>query len=129
MNIFHVAGSAMAAQSQRMNVTASNMANADSVAGPDGQPYRAKQVVFQVDADARDDIGGVRVASVVEDASPLRTVYDPKNPHANSDGYVSLPNVNVVEELVNMIATQRSYEINSKAVQTSDQMLQRLAQL
>ena len=123
MNIFHVAGSAMAAQSQRMNVTASNMANADSVAGPDGQPYRAKQVVFQVDADARDDIGGVRVASVVEDSSPLRTVFDPKNPHANTEGYVSLPNVNVVEEMTNMISASRSYQANVEVLNTAKTLM------
>lgn len=67
MNIFSVAGSAMAAQSQRMNVTASNLANAESVAGPDGKPYRAKQVVFEVDASGQQDIGGVKVAGVIED--------------------------------------------------------------
>ena len=123
MSIFHVAGSAMSAQSQRMNVTASNMANADSVAGPDGQPYRAKQVVFQVDADARDDIGGVRVSSVVEDQSPLRTVYDPKNPHANEQGYVSLPNVNVVEEMTNMISASRSYQANVEVLNTAKTLM------
>ena len=123
MNIFHVAGSAMAAQSQRMNVTASNMANADSVAGPDGQPYRARQVVFQVDADAQADIGGVRVASVVEDPSPLRTVYDPKNPHANAEGYVSLPNVNVVEEMTNMISASRSYQANVEVLNTAKTLM------
>ena len=123
MNIFHVAGSAMAAQSQRMNVTASNMANADSVAGPDGLPYRAKQVVFQVDADSRDDIGGVRVSSVVEDGSPLKTVYDPKNPHANSEGYVNLPNVNVVEEMTNMISASRSYQANVEVLNTAKTLM------
>lgn len=123
MNIFHVAGSAMSAQSQRMNVTASNMANADSVAGPDGQPYRAKQVVFQVDADARDDIGGVRVASVVEDQSPMRMVHDPKNPHANAEGYVSLPNVNVVEEMTNMISASRSYQANVEVLNTAKTLM------
>ena len=123
MNIFHVAGSAMAAQSQRMNVTASNMANADSVAGPDGQPYRAKQVVFQVDADARDDIGGVRVASVVEDQSPMRMVHDPKNPHANAEGYINLPNVNVVEEMTNMISASRSYQANVEVLNTAKTLM------
>src|SRR5438132_909336 len=80
------AGSAMTAQSQRLNVTASNLANADSVAGPDGQPYRAKQVVFESAADGDRAIGGVRVSQVVEDPSPLRRVYDPKNPAAGADG-------------------------------------------
>ena len=123
MNIFHVAGSAMAAQSQRMNVTASNMANADSVAGPDGRAYRARQVVFQVDAAGGEDIGGVRVASVVEDASPLRTVFDPKNPHADANGYVSMPNVNVVEEMTNMISASRSYQANVEVLNTAKTLM------
>ncbi|MGR4872295.1 flagellar basal body rod protein FlgC [Variovorax sp. LARHSF232] len=123
MNIFHVAGSAMSAQSQRMNVSASNMANADSVAGPDGQAYRAKQVVFQVDAAGGQEIGGVRVASVVEDNSPLRTVYDPKNPHADANGYVSMPNVNVVEEMTNMISASRSYQANVEVLNTAKTLM------
>jgi flagellar basal-body rod protein FlgC len=123
MNIFHVAGSAMSAQSQRMNVSASNMANADSVAGPDGQAYRARQVVFQVDAAGTEDIGGVRVASVVEDASPLRSVYDPKNPHADANGYVNMPNVNVVEEMTNMISASRSYQANVEVLNTAKTLM------
>ncbi len=112
----------------RLNVVSSNLANADSVAGPDGQPYRARQVVFA----ARPVEGGglgVRVAGVVEDLAPPRIVYDPKNPAANEQGYVETSNVNVVEELVSMITTQRAYEINSRSIQTSDQMLARLTQL
>ena len=70
-----------------------------------------------------------KIAGVVESAAPLRLVYEPNNPAANADGYVEMPNVNVVEELVTMIATQRAYELNSKAISTSDQMLQRLSQL
>ena len=122
-NLFAISGSAVSAQAKRLNVVASNLANADSVAGPDGQPYRAKQVVFQVDADARDDVGGVRVASVIEDSSPLRTVYDPKNPHANTEGYVSLPNVNVVEEMTNMISASRSYQANVEVLNTAKTLM------
>src|SRR6185312_5296799 len=93
MNIFSVAGSAMSAQSQRLNVTASNLANADSTTGPDGQPYRAKQVVFAVDplGGARtasgQQVGGVQVSGVIDDPSPMKTSYDPSNPAANADGY------------------------------------------
>lgn len=119
MNILGVAASAMNAQSQRMNVTASNMANADSVAGPDGKPYRARQVVFELAADAQQGVGGVRVADVVEDQSPLRTVYDPKNPRANADGYVTLPNVNLVEEMTNMISASRGYQANVEVINTA----------
>lgn len=123
MNIFNVAGSAMAAQSQRMNVTASNLANAESVAGPDGQPYRAKQVVFEVAASGRQDIGGVKVARVVEDPSPMKMVYDPKNPHANPAGYVTMPNVNVVEEMTNMISASRSYQANVEVLNTAKTLM------
>lgn len=128
MSIFDVAGSAMSAQSQRMNVTASNLANADSVAGPDGQAYRAKQVVFAVAAagaqqDGSATIGGVKVAAVVEDQSPLRMVHDPRHPMANADGYVTMPNVNPVEEMVNMISASRSYQANVEVLNTAKSML------
>lgn len=125
MNIFNVAGSAMTAQSQRMNVTASNMANAESVAGPDGMPYRAKQVVFQVEPSAygAGDIGGVKVAGVIEDPSPPRLVFDPKSPHANAQGYVAMPNVNVVEEMTNMISASRSYQANVEVLNTAKTLM------
>lgn len=123
MNIFSVAGSALNAQSQRMNVAASNMANADSVSGPDGRPYRARQVVFATDASGTAQVGGVRVAGVVEDASPLRTVFDPKNPRADAQGYVSLPNVNLVEEMTNMISASRSYQANVEVLNTAKTMM------
>ncbi len=123
MNIFTLAASAMSAQSQRMNVTASNLANADSVAGPDGQPYRARQVVFEVAGGDGGEVGGVRVAEVVEDRSPLRTVFDPKNPRANPDGYVTLPNVNVVEEMTNMISASRSYQANVEVLNTAKALM------
>lgn len=122
-SIFDIAGSAMSAQSQRMNVTASNLANADSVTGPDGQPYRARQVVFAMAAPDQQAIGGVRVAGVVEDQSPMRMVYDPKNPLANAGGYVTMPNVNVVEEMVNMISASRSYQANVEVLNTAKTMM------
>ncbi|EBX3952510.1 flagellar basal body rod protein FlgC, partial [Salmonella enterica subsp. enterica serovar Offa] len=76
-SIFDISGSAMSAQSKRLNVSASNMANADSVAGPDGQPYRAKQVVFQVNPSIGTEIGGVQVSDVIESDAPFRLIYDP----------------------------------------------------
>ena len=123
MNIFNVAGSAMTAQSQRMNVTASNLANAESVSGPDGQPYRAKQLVFEVAGCGRSDVGGVKVASIREDTSPAKMVYDPKNPHANPQGYVAMPNVNVVEEMTNMISASRSYQANVEVLNTAKTLM------
>ena len=107
-NVFNIAGSALNAQSVRLNTTASNLANADSVVGADGEPYKAKQVVFAARpmAGTTDSIG-VEVESVVESAAPGRLVYEPANPAANEEGYVEMPNVNVVEEMVNMIVPTR----------------------
>ena len=123
LGIFDIAGSAMTAQSQRMNVTASNLANADSVSGPDGKPYRARQVVFEMAPVDGQDIGGVRVARVIEDPSPMRMMHDPKNPLANADGYVTMPNVNVVEEMVNMISASRSYQANFEVLNTAKSLM------
>ncbi|AZR85255.1 flagellar basal-body rod protein FlgC [Bordetella pertussis] len=127
LSIFEIAGSALSAQSQRMNVSASNMANADSVAGPDGQPYRARQVVFQVNPPAGQafgqEIGGVRVVGVVEDQSPFKKIYDPKHPMADAQGYVNMPNVDPVAETVNMIAASRSYQANVEVLNTAKQLM------
>jgi flagellar basal-body rod protein FlgC len=123
LGIFDIAGSAMTAQSQRMNVTASNLANADSVSGPDGKPYRARQVVFEMSPVNGQQIGGVKVARVVEDPSPMRMLHDPKNPLANAEGYVTMPNVNVVEEMVNMISASRSYQANVEVLNTAKTLM------
>lgn len=123
MNIFQIAGSAMTAQSQRINVAASNLANADSVAGPDGQPYRARQVVFQMAPTpgqaTGQETGGVRVTGVVQSQAPLRMVYDPSSALANAEGYVAMPNVNVVDETINMISASRSYQANVEVMNTA----------
>lgn len=123
LGIFDIAGSAMTAQSQRMNVTASNLANAESVTGPGGEAYRARQVVFELAAPEGQDIGGVKVARVIEDPSPLRMVHDPKHPFANAEGYVSHSNVNVVEEMVNMISASRSYQANVEVLNTAKTLM------
>ena len=128
-SIFDIAGSALSAQSQRMNVTASNLANADSLVSSDGQPYRAKQVVFAARPVAGPAAVGVQVTQVVESAAPLRLVYEPNNPAANPDGYVEMPNVNVVEEMVNMISASRSYQNNAEVMNTARTLLQRTLQI
>lgn len=121
--VFDVAGSALTAQSQRLNTTASNLANADSVTSSTGQPYRAKHVVFTATPLGTEAASGVRVSGVVEDTSPLRRVHDPKNPAADAEGYISLPNVNVVEEMVNMISASRSYQTNAEMMNTAKTLL------
>ncbi len=128
-SVFNIAGSALTAQSLRLNAVASNMANADSVAGPDGKPYRAKQVVFEATPMGSAGGQGVRVRQVVEDASPARMVYDPRNPAANEQGYVAMSNVNAVEEMVNMISASRSYQTNADVMNTAKTLLLRTLQL
>ncbi|ANF58375.1 flagellar basal body rod protein FlgC [Halotalea alkalilenta] len=117
-SIFSIAGSALTAQSQRMNAIASNLANADSVAGPDGRPYRARQVVFELDAAPGAAVGGVRVARVIEDQSPLRREFDPSSPLADEEGYIEMPNVDPSDEMVNMISASRSYQANLEVLNT-----------
>ena len=124
LNVFSIAGSALTAQSARLNAVASNLANADSVVGADGQPYRAKQVVFKATPVEGGGIG-VRVTQVVDSAAPLRRMYDPKNPAADAQGYVAMPNVNVVDEMVNMISASRSYQNNVEVMNTAKSLLQK----
>lgn len=120
--IFAIAGSALTAQSARLNAVASNLANADSVTGADGQPYRAKQVVFRAMPVEGGGLG-VRVTQVVDSAAPSRMQYDPANPAADAKGYVALPNVNVVEEMVNMISASRAYQTNAEVMNTAKTLM------
>ena len=122
-NVFNIAGSALSAQSQRLNVVASNLANADSTTSSTGQPYRAKQVIFSAVPMQSGGVSGVKVASVIEDPSPMKQMYDPKNPMADAKGYVSMPNVNVVDEMVNMISASRSYQANADMMNTAKTLL------
>jgi flagellar basal-body rod protein FlgC len=122
-NVFNISGSAMSAQSQRLNTVASNLANADSATSANGTPYKAKQVVFSATPTASSDASGVKVLKVIEDTSPARVVYDPKNPLANEKGYVTMPNVNVTEEMVNMISASRAYQNNVETMNAAKSML------
>ncbi len=133
LRIFDVASSAVSAQSQRLNVVASNLANADTVAGPDGSPYKARQVVFQTAlmgaAGQRDSTAGVRVSTITEDNTPGRRVHDPKHPGADAEGYVTYSNVNPVEEMVNMISASRSYQNNIEVMNTARSLLLKTLQV
>jgi flagellar basal-body rod protein FlgC len=100
------------------------------LAGPDGQPYKARQVIFQTlpqDGDATSV--GVRVARVIEDEAAPRRIHDPQHPLADENGYVTMPNVNVVEEMVNMISASRSYQTNVEVMNTAKTLLQKTLQL
>ncbi len=136
LSIFDVSGSAVSAQSQRLNVVASNLANADTVAGPDGKAYKAREVVFQTvlmgaggAGGADGQSAGVRVSTITEDQTPGRRLLDPKNPAADADGYVTYSNVNPVEEMVNMISASRSYQDNIEVMNTAKSLLQKTLQL
>ena len=133
LNIFNVAGSAISAQSQRLNVVASNLANADTVAGPDGSAYKARQVNFQTQmmGASADNPGtaGVTVSTISENQAPGRRVHDPKHPSADADGYVTYSNVNAVEEMVNMISASRSYQNNVEVMNTAKSRLLKTLQM
>ena len=121
----HVASTALHAQSLRLNTVASNMANADSTVDTYGRPYRSKQVVFR--SVPMEDIGadGVEVMSIVESEAPGRRTYEPEHPQADSQGFVTYPNVNAIEEMVNMISASRSYQMNLEAMNAARELMQR----
>ena len=129
-SILDISGSALTAQSQRLNTVASNLANADSATSANGTPYKAKQVVFSAQPLSNTDNSvGVRVASINEDQSPARRVHDPRHPLADKDGYVDMPNVNVIEEMVNMISASRSYQTNAELMNTAKTLLLKTLQI
>jgi flagellar basal-body rod protein FlgC len=129
LNIFNVAGSAVSAQSQRLNAVATNLANADTVAGPDGQSFKSRQVMFQTVAMGEMGAAGVKVSQITEDQSPGRRVHDPKHPQADAEGYVTYSNVNAVEEMVNMISASRSYQNNVEVMNTAKSLLLKTLQM
>lgn len=124
-SIFAISGSALIAQSQRMNVSASNLANADSVTSTSGKAYRAKQVYFQVDNSNgyQNMVSGVKVTKIIEDPAPMNLVYEPNHPLADERGYIQKPNVDVVAEMVNTISASRSYQANVEVINTAKNLM------
>ena len=127
--IFDVSGSAASAQTQRLNTVASNVANADTVAGPDGQAYKARHVVFQTLMMGEATSAGVQVANIVESQVEGRRVHDPKHPAADAQGYVTFSNVNPIEEMVDMISASRSYQNNVEVMNTAKGLLLKTLQM
>ncbi len=132
--VFDVAGSALSAQSLRLNVTASNMANANSVSSSTEQTYRARQPVFATMLDGEMGMNGqasagVQVKGIVESQAPLQRQFNPNHPMANEEGYVFMPNVNLVEEMANMISASRSYQSNVEVINTAKQLMMRTLNL
>ena len=125
--VFDVAGSAMSAQAVRLNTTASNLANANSVSSSAGETYKARYPVFQAQLDqanaAQNDAVGVNVAGIVESDAPSVNEFNPNHPLADENGFVYRPNVNVMEEMANMISASRSYQTNVQIADSAKQML------
>lgn len=131
-NIFDIAGTGMSAQSLRLNTTASNLANADSVSSSVDQTYKARQPVFAAVLDEAQNgykPGSVQVKGVVESQAPVRREYNPSHPMANEEGYVFHSNVDPIAEMANMMSASRSYQNNVEVANTSKQLLLRTLQL
>ncbi|MBE59112.1 MAG: flagellar basal body rod protein FlgC [Gammaproteobacteria bacterium] len=130
-NVFGIAGTALNAQTIRLNTTASNLANAGSVSGLEDEAYRAKRPVFKALVDQADlnagfqSLGGVKVNEIVDTIDPVRQVHDPGNPEANEEGVIWLSNVNEVTEMVEMVAASRSFQNNVEVVNTAKQLMMR----
>ncbi len=138
-------GSGLSAERLRMDVTSENLANAETTKGADGQPYRRKEVVLQESgstgtsfasmlssmqgAGGAKSVNGVKVSGIVEDSSALKRIYDPGHPDADKDGYVTMPNVNTVTEMTDLISSSRAYEANVTAMQTAKQMFSKTLDL
>jgi flagellar basal-body rod protein FlgC len=136
-----ISASGLTAERMRMDVTAENLANAQTTRGADGQPYRRKEVVLEErqgkpsfgaalqGAMAAGRPGGVQVAAIAQDQTPLKQVYDPSHPDADANGYVQMPNVDPVAEMVDLISAQRAYEANVTAMQAAKQMFAKTLEL
>jgi len=130
-SVFGIAGTALNAQMVRMNTTASNLANATTVAGSEKDAFRAKRPVFKALLDEEMThagapyLGGVKVDMVADDPTPIRSLHDPGNPMADANGYVYLSNVNEMQEMVEMMSASRSYQNNVEVVNTAKQLMMR----
>jgi len=140
--LFSIAGSALDSQRQRLNIIAGNLANADSTRAPGGGPYVRRDVVFQAQNEASpfrrvfaqafggpEETHGVKISKVIFDERPSRRVYDPKHPDAGSDGFVRMPNVNVMEEMTNLLSASRAYEANLTVLETGKTMTLRALEM
>ncbi|MDD5434185.1 MAG: flagellar basal body rod protein FlgC [Nitrospira sp.] len=129
--ILNISASGLEAQRVRMNIISGNLANAHSTHSPDGGPYRRKDVVFSEVLDSMSGTGSgkVKVSEVIEDQRPFQVVYDPQHPDANAEGYVQLPNVNLLEEMVNMISASRAYEANVTTINSAKSMAQKALEI
>jgi flagellar basal-body rod protein FlgC len=131
LNTFKISGSALQAQSTRLNTISSNLANIETTSTPEGGPYKKKSVYFQstplsfqeqLETNMQKGLQGVAVTKIAEDSAPPRLVYNPSHPDANPDGYVEMPNINTLEEMVDMMSATRSYQANVTSIKMAKRM-------
>lgn len=131
LNTFKISGSALKAHSLRLNTISSNLANVETTSTPEGGPYKKKSVYFetkplsfqaQLSNTIQNNVKGVEVSKIVEDETPPRKVYNPSHPDAGEDGYVAMPNISVLEEMVDMMSATRSYQANVTAIKMAKRM-------
>ena len=138
LSALNVSASGLSTERVRVNLAASNLANAETTRGPDGKPYKRldpvlESVPFETTLSSAGEpaagVSGVRVAQIAQDEGPGHKVYNPSHPDADKDGYVTLPNVNPVHEIVNLISAQRAYEANATAIDTLKTMASRALEI
>ena len=137
LNTFRISGSALQAQSTRLNAISSNLANVETTSTPEGGPYKKKSVVFQSTPlsfqdqleEIRQGVQGVSVTKIAEDTSAPRKVYNPSHPDAKEDGYVEMPNISVLEEMVDMMSATRSYQANVTSIKMAKRMAMKALEL
>lgn len=128
-NTMRISASGLSAERLRMDTITSNITNATTTRGEDGKPYVRKIAVFQENLDEAKKINGVKAVGIVDDESPLKSVYDPTHPDANEDGYVTMPNVNLLNEMADIIAASRAYEANVDTLNASKSMFTKSLEL
>lgn len=136
INAFHtmrISASGLSAERLRMDTVSSNIANINTTRGEDGEPYRRKIAVFQENLDkslsGQDALNGIKAVEIAEDQTPFEKVYDPTHPDADEDGYVSMPNVDLLTEMADMITATRSYEANITAINAEKSMFNKALEI
>jgi flagellar basal-body rod protein FlgC len=128
-NTMRISASGLSAERLRMDTITSNISNVNTTRGEDGKPYVRKIAVFQENLDNEMKLNGVKAVGIVEDNSPLKEVYDPTHPDADENGYVTMPNVNILNEMADMIAASRSYEANADTLNATKSMFMKTLEI
>lgn len=128
-NTMRISASGLSAERLRMDTITSNITNATTTRGEDGKPYVRKIAVFQENLDKELGLGGIKAVGIVDDKSPLKSVYDPTNIDADENGYVTMPNVDLLNEMADMIAASRAYEANANTLEATKSMFSKTLEI